>query len=160
MDMNIDLYLGAPLGMAGGGSASYNCWNPPGTNADWIGYRFADTAYGSLKEVYTSSGTFIYAFELNKTTGEARIIFSDDDGATPGYQEPNTTILGIQAKQFGNLELSWNASEGYYQDFNMELANALFEYHNANPLESVCFNAIAVSRLLIHYSLSAIEEAV
>ncbi len=146
-------------GGVGGGASPTNCWNPPGTNSDWIGYRHADTAYGSLEEVYTASGTFIYAFELNKTTGEARVILSDDDGTTPGYQEPNTSTLLIKATQFGNLELSWNETEGYYQDFNLELANALFEYHNANPLETVCFSAIAVPRLLIHYTFAEIQRS-
>lgn len=160
MNLNIDLHLGSPLGMAGGGApTATNCWNPPGINGDWVGYRFADTAYGSLETDYTASGTFFYAFELNKTTGEARIILSDDDGATPGYQEPNTVDIIVEATQFGNLELAWNDAEKYYQDYNLELANAMHDHAVANPTEDVCFRAVGIPELMVHYTFEKLENS-
>ncbi len=135
-----------------------NCWAPPDINGDWVGYRFADTAYGAIEEEYTASGTFIYAFELNKTTGEARMILSDDDGTTPGYHEPNLNVILIRTNGFGNLELTWDETAEYYKDTDVALASTLHAYVVANPTKEVCYIDMAVPWMPIHYTF-AIEDA-
>ncbi len=123
-----------------GGAVYTHCFTPLEQTGDLL--------HGTLIPGTTSDGTVIYAHTLNVATGE--IIFKF---GVAGDEQLVNNVQIIYKYDSDNAELFWDDTLKYYIGVNVELAQSM----QLEVGEDVCFAALAIPLLLVHYDYAAVE---
>jgi len=126
-----------------------NCYTPVEIDGDNVGYN-SGTGLGVLIPSTTANGTFIYSFCGTISTGAMTASFGD-----AGDEQFDNVRLIIYKFLNNQVELFWDAANSLYAGVNMDVVNDLVD----NVGNNVCFSALVIPDLLIHYTFSEVETA-
>jgi len=121
-----------------GGIENNICFDPVTKNGDLVG--------GVPTPDTTAGGTQIYGVTFNVVTGEIIARF----GAAGNEQLDNTMQLYYRFDGVDNVELFWDDVNLYYVGINLTIAT----YLDSEVGNTVCFLALAIPDLLIHYDFT------
>ncbi len=144
MNLNVDLSLGSPLGMAGGGVQSNFCIKIGDNAASTLRGMHPTLIQATPGEViptHTAGGVLVYSFYWDITTGQFIMQFGD---AGDEKLENTMQILAVGKQK---LVLIYDEVEQYYTATDKEVSDGI----TAAVGEVVCFMFYVVPDLMIHY---------
>ncbi len=142
MNLNIDLHLGSPIGMAGGGGSTNICLETVGVSGTVIGYHVG-LAIGSANPDHTEDVTLFYGctWDYPAVTGKFSLQWGD------AGDEQLTDVDRILMKSKTGAEVGiaiWNDTDKAYVFTNLENAQQLNTAYDEGELDPFCFSMLVL----------------